>query len=40
MARDRLKVRIPNPHRADISVPLLREVLRQAEIPESAWESV
>ena len=39
MKRDSLKVRIPNPHGKDISVALQREILRQAEISESAWES-
>lgn len=38
MKRGELKVRIPNPHRQDISVSLQREILRQAGISESDWE--
>ena len=40
MKRDTLKVRIPNPHGKDISVPLQREILRQASIDESAWDGI
>jgi hypothetical protein len=40
MKRGVLKVRIPNPHRQDISVSLQREILREASISESEWESV
>jgi hypothetical protein len=40
MRRGALKVRIPNPHRQDISVALQREILRQAGISESEWGSV
>lgn len=40
MSKGRLKVRIPNPHGAgDIDVHLLKEILRQAGISPSAWES-
>jgi predicted RNA binding protein YcfA (HicA-like mRNA interferase family) len=35
-----LAVRIPNPHRGDISEPLLREILRQAGITRSQWEAL
>lgn len=28
---------LPNPHRGDISVPLLKEVLRQAGISDEEW---
>lgn len=38
MKRGRLKLRIPNPHGKDISVPLLSEILRQAGISEDEWE--
>lgn len=38
MKRGSLKCRIPNPHAGDISVELLRRILRQAEIPEHEWE--
>ena len=39
MKRGPLKVRIPNPHRKDISVALQKEILRQAGIDESVWEN-
>jgi len=39
MARADLKVRIPNPHRRDISIALQNEILRQAGIAQSEWES-
>jgi len=38
MKRGSLKVRIPNPHRRDISQALQREILRQAGITETAWD--
>jgi hypothetical protein len=40
MARGSLKVRIPNPHQGDISLPLLRRILDQAGISVDEWESV
>jgi hypothetical protein len=40
MKRGALKVRIPNPHGRDISMPLQKEILRQANIDESAWEKM
>jgi predicted RNA binding protein YcfA (HicA-like mRNA interferase family) len=40
MVKDRHKIRIPNPHGGkDISVGLLKEILRQANISESDWEN-
>ncbi len=40
MIRGTLKVRIPNPHGSgSIDVPLIREILRQAGIAVSEWES-
>jgi predicted RNA binding protein YcfA (HicA-like mRNA interferase family) len=39
MSKGELKVRIPNPHKgADISDPLLQEILRQAGIDRRDWE--
>src|SRR3989338_9469236 len=38
MVKGDLKVRIPNPHRGDISVSLVEEILRQASISKSAWD--
>jgi len=40
MAKGGLKVRIPNPHRGDISPHLLAEILRQAGISRSGWLKV
>jgi predicted RNA binding protein YcfA (HicA-like mRNA interferase family) len=39
MVKGSLKVRIPNPHRGDISKHLVVEILRQAGISKSDWES-
>jgi predicted RNA binding protein YcfA (HicA-like mRNA interferase family) len=38
MAKRDLKVRIPNPHKGDISKHLVAEILRQAEITSDEWE--
>ena len=41
MARkDGFKVRIPNPHRADISQHLLAEILSKAHISIKEWEEI
>ncbi len=40
MKKGTLKVRIPNPHRSDIDVSLLKRVLRQAEINEEDWNRI
>ena len=40
MKRGALKLRIPNPHQSDISLPLLRRILQQAGVSETEWESV
>lgn len=37
MVKGPLKVRIPNPHEADVGVALLREILRQAGISNEEW---
>ncbi len=37
MIKDTLKVRIPNPHKGDISKHLLAEILRQAGISFDDW---
>ncbi len=37
MVKGTLKLRIPNPHQGDIGIPLLREILRQADIHPSDW---
>jgi predicted RNA binding protein YcfA (HicA-like mRNA interferase family) len=40
MVRDNLRVRIPNPHQADISRGLLRRILMQAGISQDEWENL
>lgn len=40
MTKGELKVRIPNPHKGDISKHLLAEILRQAGISAKEWDSV
>ena len=37
MVKGGLKLRIPNPHRRDISAPLLAEILRQAGLDAENW---
>lgn len=37
MSKGELKVRVPNPHRGDISAALLSEILRQAGISNGEW---
>lgn len=39
MTKGELKLWIPNPHRADISAPLVAEILRQAGIDAESWEA-
>jgi hypothetical protein len=38
MVKGGLKLRIPNPHRGDVSKDLLAEILRQAGISSEDWE--
>jgi predicted RNA binding protein YcfA (HicA-like mRNA interferase family) len=40
MTRGRIVVSIPNPHRGDIGVGLLKLVLEQAGINRKAWEAI
>lgn len=40
MVKDEHKVRIPNPHRGDISKYLVSEIIRQAGISQKKWNSV
>ena len=39
MIKNKLKVRIPNPHKKDISKSLVSEILRQAGISNKDWGS-
>ena len=40
MSKGELKIRIPNPHKSDISKPLVSEILKQAGIPDDKWDNV
>ena len=40
MIRGQVSVRIPNPHRGDISTGLLMEILREAGISREEWEAL
>ncbi len=40
MAKNKLKIHIPNPHRGDISKYLVAEILRQADISFEDWENI
>ena len=39
MVKGKLKIRIPNLHRGDISKHLMVEILRQAGISHEEWDS-
>lgn len=38
MVQDEFRLRIPNPHKSDISRHLISEILRQAGISSKEWE--
>ena len=40
MTQGVLKIRIPNPHRGDISQHLLSEILRQAKLDKNEWDAL
>jgi predicted RNA binding protein YcfA (HicA-like mRNA interferase family) len=41
MKKGSVKVRVPNPHHGgEVSVGLLREILRQAGVTPEEWDSV
>jgi len=40
MIKGSQKIRIPNPHVGDISVSLVKEILRQAGISFEEWDNV
>jgi hypothetical protein len=40
MQRDRLKIRLPNPHQGDISIALLKRILEEADISLQEWEQL
>lgn len=39
MRRDDLTVDLPNPHKKDIGVGLLKKILKQAEVSREEWSS-
>jgi hypothetical protein len=39
MAKGQLRIRVPNPHGAVISIGLIAEILRQAGVSREEWES-
>jgi len=39
MSKGGLKVRIPNPHKSDISKSLISEILKQAGISDDEWNN-
>jgi len=39
MVRGNLVLTIPNPHRADIDVELLKRILKQAAIAQKEWSA-
>jgi len=40
MLKGSIRLMVPNPHRGDISVDLLKKILRQGEISREEWLSV
>ena len=40
MVKDDIYVKLPNPHRGDISIDLLKKVLRQANISREEWQNL
>ena len=38
MVKGNLRLTIPNPHKQDIGVDLLKRILRQADIQRDEWE--
>ena len=40
MVREKLKVRIPNPHKSDIGENLLNQILKEIGIDRTKWEKL
>jgi len=40
MAKGKLKVRLPNPHKGDIATDMLNKILKQAGISKADWEKL
>ncbi|OFZ56399.1 MAG: hypothetical protein A2099_07945 [Planctomycetes bacterium GWF2_39_10] len=40
MIKEKLKIRIPNPHKRDISENLLNQILKEIDIDRTKWEEL
>lgn len=40
MVKEKLKVRIPNPHKSDIGENLLKQILKEIGIDRAKWEDL
>lgn len=40
MVKEKLKVRIPNPHKSDIGENLLKQILKEIGIDRARWEEL
>ncbi|MDG6028038.1 MAG: type II toxin-antitoxin system HicA family toxin [Candidatus Brocadia sp.] len=40
MVKEKLKVRIPNPHKSDIGENLLKQILKEIGIDRAKWEEL
>lgn len=40
MIKEKLKVKIPNPHKSDIGENLLNQILKQSGINKTTWEEL
>ncbi|OOP55344.1 MAG: hypothetical protein AYP45_14915 [Candidatus Brocadia carolinensis] len=40
MVKEKLKVRIPNPHKSDIGENLLKQILKEIGIDRTKWEDL
>lgn len=40
MVKEKLKVRIPNPHKSDIGENLLKQILKETGINRAKWEEL
>ena len=40
MKKEHLKIRIPSPHKSDISAGLVNEILKQAGISKNIWNKL
>lgn len=40
MVKEKLKVRIPNPHKSDIGENLLKQILKEIGLDKSKWEEL